>query len=252
MARAWAPRCRRPTARPPRPGPTPRRRRGRRRRGRTRRTRPPTRGRGRCWRRLTEPRVGPGPALDPAAGSTAWTRSVTSSSPVSTTSTSRFGWSWAARAASSGEAVRRAGRGSRRRRPRAAATAGFACGSTTRRVAPGRRGRPADPGAGARLVGSCHGPRISVEDVTRRVENTVYTAVGLGILGLPAPPGAAAPARQALDATVRQVAPSRPRRRTVGLADRARRVAATVAARPPHRRRRFARVDLHWPSGDVA
>jgi hypothetical protein len=26
-------------------------------------------------------------------------------------------------------------------------------------------------------------PRLSTEDISRRVENTVYTAVGLGILG---------------------------------------------------------------------
>jgi hypothetical protein len=46
---------------------------------------------------------------------------------------------------------------------------------------------------------------ISVEDVSRRVENTVYTAVGLGILGFQHLQVQRRQLMQALDATVRQV-----------------------------------------------
>jgi hypothetical protein len=46
---------------------------------------------------------------------------------------------------------------------------------------------------------------ISVEDVSRRVENTVYTAVGLGILGFQHFQVQRRQLMQALDATVRQV-----------------------------------------------
>jgi hypothetical protein len=49
-------------------------------------------------------------------------------------------------------------------------------------------------------------PAISVEDVSRRVENTVYTAVGLGILGFQHLQVQRRQLMQALDATVRQVA----------------------------------------------
>jgi hypothetical protein len=48
-------------------------------------------------------------------------------------------------------------------------------------------------------------PPISVEDVSRRVENTVYTAVGLGILGFQHLQVQRRQLMQALDATVRQV-----------------------------------------------
>jgi hypothetical protein len=48
-------------------------------------------------------------------------------------------------------------------------------------------------------------PAISVEDVSRRVENTVYTAVGLGILGFQHLQVQRRQLLQALDATVRQV-----------------------------------------------
>jgi hypothetical protein len=48
-------------------------------------------------------------------------------------------------------------------------------------------------------------PAISVEDVSRRVENTVYTAVGLGILGFQHLQVQRRQLMQALDATVRQV-----------------------------------------------
>ena len=46
---------------------------------------------------------------------------------------------------------------------------------------------------------------ISVEDVSRRVEQTVYTAVGLGILGFQHLQVQRRQIMQALDATVRQV-----------------------------------------------
>jgi hypothetical protein len=48
-------------------------------------------------------------------------------------------------------------------------------------------------------------PAISVEDVSRRVENTVYTAVGLGILGFQHLQVQRRQLMRALDATVRQV-----------------------------------------------
>jgi hypothetical protein len=48
-------------------------------------------------------------------------------------------------------------------------------------------------------------PPISVEDVSRRVENTVYTAVGLGILGFQHLQVQRRQLMQALDATMRQV-----------------------------------------------
>jgi hypothetical protein len=41
-------------------------------------------------------------------------------------------------------------------------------------------GPPSRPTGRASLRGV---PRLSTEDISRRVENTVYTAVGLGILG---------------------------------------------------------------------
>jgi hypothetical protein len=41
-------------------------------------------------------------------------------------------------------------------------------------------GPPIPPPERASLRGV---PRLSTEDISRRVENTVYTAVGLGILG---------------------------------------------------------------------
>jgi predicted urease superfamily metal-dependent hydrolase len=48
-------------------------------------------------------------------------------------------------------------------------------------------------------------PAISVEDVSRRVENTVYTAVGLGILGFQHFQVQRRELMRALDATVREV-----------------------------------------------
>jgi hypothetical protein len=48
-------------------------------------------------------------------------------------------------------------------------------------------------------------PAISVEDVSRRVENTVYTAVGLGILGFQHLQVQRRELMRALDTTVREV-----------------------------------------------
>ena len=52
-----------------------------------------------------------------------------------------------------------------------------------RRRGPPGRGGPAEPPVPDRVVGGACRPGISVDDVTDAVENTVYTAVGLGILG---------------------------------------------------------------------
>ncbi|HET6952421.1 MAG TPA: hypothetical protein VFI47_18720 [Acidimicrobiales bacterium] len=49
-------------------------------------------------------------------------------------------------------------------------------------------------------------PVIPVDEVTRRVENTVYTAVGLGILGFQHLQVQRRELRKSLDAAVRQVA----------------------------------------------
>ena len=47
---------------------------------------------------------------------------------------------------------------------------------------------------------------ISVDEVTKRVENTVYTAVGLGILGFQHLQVQRRELRRSLDAVLRQVA----------------------------------------------
>ena len=49
-------------------------------------------------------------------------------------------------------------------------------------------------------------PGITVDEVTKRVENTVYTAVGLGILGFQHLQVQRRELRRSLDAVLRQVA----------------------------------------------